>query len=119
MLTEIVIGIRHLIDDYTEPYTYSDARLEELIILTALQIKTEVTFQQDYTVDLDAMTLSPNPTASATRDENFIVLVALKAACILARSEAKKAAGQAISWKQKDSAVDRRGVGDAKLKIAK
>lgn len=100
--------VRYLIDDYAEPYTYTDARLEELIIVSAQLIVYSIDFDKDYTIDVDSCTISPDPTDSV-REDAFINLVSLKAACILFNAEAKAKAATAISVKDGLSTIDMSG----------
>jgi hypothetical protein len=116
--SELPLLVRHLIDDYSTPYVYSDARLIDLIVAAAQLIKIEVSFQQDYAVDMDAQTISPDPTEIDPKDDGFITLVSLKAACLLARSEAKTSSGRAIMFREGSTEVDRRGVSKEKMAIA-
>lgn len=90
--------LRHLIDDLDcTAYKYTDRRLEELLIVAAQFVNVEVDLRQEYTIDADQLTLEPDPTDRSQRDESFINLMILKAACILERAEARKAAGKAVS----------------------
>lgn len=95
---ECKLILRHLIDDLDcTDYKYTDRRLEELLIVAAQFVNVDVDLRQEYTIDADQLTLDPDPTARDARDESFINLMILKAACILERAEARKAAGKAVS----------------------
>jgi hypothetical protein len=78
---EMVRIVRHLVDDL-DAATYSDSRLEETVLVSAQMVQLQVTFDKTYTVDVDELLLTPDPTA-ATRDNAFINLVCLKTACII------------------------------------
>jgi hypothetical protein len=78
--------IRTLINDLGATPDYSDARLNDIFLVAAYQVDTDLNF--DYTVDMEAGTISPDPTT----DEIFINLATLKAACIIDRGNARLAA---------------------------
>lgn len=90
--TECVRLIRHLINDLVSPYKYDDDRLIELLIVSAQFVNQEVSFTTEYTIDLDELTLCPDPTNRSTRDDSMINLMTLKACCILDQSDARQAA---------------------------
>jgi hypothetical protein len=85
---EMVRIVRHIIGDLTEPYNYDDARLEECLLVSAQLVLGEVDFSVTYTIDVDQCTFSPDPT-EGTKDQNFILLVTLKTACLISQSEYK------------------------------
>lgn len=104
--TEMVGLLRNLIGDVAYPPTYSDDRLEQVILASAQFIITDLDFDQDYEADIDNGTLSPDPTDRTTvRDNSFINLTVLKAACMISTSEARLAVGQAISIRDGSSAI--------------
>lgn len=90
--TELVLILRNLVGDVCST-DYSDARLEEVILVSAQMILSEFSFQSTYTVDVAAASLSPDPT-DTPKDNIFIGLVTLKAACILARGALRDAAAR-------------------------
>jgi len=65
---------------------YSDDRLFNVLIVAAHYVVDEISFDNDYTVDISARTISPTPDAS------FINLVVLKAACIIDKGNMRLAA---------------------------
>ena len=79
---ELVPLLRNIINDVDEDnYTYTDARLEELLVVSAqLVIVDIVNLPTTYTVDVTQYSISPDPTS--TRDDAFINFVVLKAACL-------------------------------------
>jgi hypothetical protein len=93
-MPEMVRIVRHLINDLADSPTYADIRLGELILVAAQQVIAELTFDQTYSVNVDSLSLSPDPTAG-TRDDDFIHLTCLKAACILDLGAARARAGMA------------------------
>lgn len=81
---EIMVIVRELLGDVETPYTFSDSRMEQVIVVGAQFVNSEIEFDVTYTIDVDATTISPDPTSS--RDDLFISLVSLKTACILSRA---------------------------------
>ena len=112
--TEMVTILRHLIDDYVadndeSSATYKSTRLEEAILVSAQLAQTEgVNFGNTYTVDADACTLSPDPT-TGTKDNAFINLVSIKAACIILNSEYRTSANQGVKIVDGPSTIDLTG----------
>jgi len=121
--TEMVTILRHLIDDYVADSdesvaTYKHTRLEETILVSAQLAQTEgVNFTNTYTVDADACTLSPDPT-TGTKDNAFINLVCLKAACLILSSEYKTSASQSVKIVDGPSTIDLTGQSGSLQKIA-
>lgn len=105
--TEMVGLLRNLIGDVAYPPTYSDDRLEKVLLTSAQFVAMEVPFTADYVSDIDNGTLTPDPTDrdADTRDDSFINLTVLKAACMISTSEARVAVGQAISIRDGSSAI--------------
>src|SRR4051812_5151500 len=105
--TELVRVLRHFLDDLDETTPkYSDQRFQELLVVCALKVKHDVSFSTTYTIDLENIDITPDPSDSGTRDEDFMNLVCYKAAAILALSEYKTTSGQSIFIKDGSSAVD-------------
>jgi hypothetical protein len=103
--TEMGTMVRHLIND-TESTTYPDERIEMTILVAAQLISTEVDFEQTYTINVDSYQISPDPTATDAKDDGFINLVCLKAACIIASSEYKAYSLGAIRISDGPSSID-------------
>lgn len=116
--TECTLILRHSIDDFVSPYTYTDSRLQELITVAAREVLTQADFNVTYTVNIGAGTISPDPT-STPRDEYFITLITLKAICILAKSTARTASGQSISLSDHFSSINLGGIYQSKNNDAK
>lgn len=116
--TEILTMLRHMIDDLDIPYTYTDDRLQELILITGQQIQQEISFNTVYIISLDNMTIIPDPTGPSNRDEGFLWLDALKSACTIARSELKKISNSAIYVKDGERTVDMKGALQGKKEAA-
>jgi hypothetical protein len=110
---EMTTIVRQLIYDVDSTnYTYSDDRLETTILVAAQLVSTEIDFEENYIIDVEQCTLSPDPTdpttllASADKDDGFINLVSLKAACIIMGSEMKTQGLNAIRVSDGPSSVD-------------
>jgi hypothetical protein len=86
-LPEMVRIVRHLVADLASTPRYTDARLGEVILVAAQNVLAELTFDTTYTINVGNLYLSPNPTADATRDDVFMNLVCLRAACIIDTGE--------------------------------
>jgi hypothetical protein len=83
---EIPIIIRNLINDFTSPPIYDDARIQQLAVVAAQYVLMEVNLDKDYIIDVVNMTISPDPSAPESRDTDFIGFVSMKAACLLDQS---------------------------------
>ena len=99
---ELVKMLRYIIDD-VDCSAYTDDRLEETIIVSAQFVNLEIDFDKTYTIDVDQLILTPDPT-DAVKDDAFINLVVLKAGCIVLTGEAKAKALEAL--KMKDGPVE-------------
>lgn len=102
--------VRVLINDLDET-TYADSRIEEVTIVSAYQVYSSISFENTYTINLSAETISPDP--SDNSDIDFIALTALKAGCNILRWEAKTQASSAISMTDGPSSISLKGVYDA------
>lgn len=88
--TTLVAKLRYIINDYdSTSYTYSDATLEKFILVAASQVLQDIQ-SGEFAVDFDDATIDPDPTSSSDYDW-YSALVLLKAACMIARAELKKA----------------------------
>lgn len=83
---EITTIVRILINDYTSPYTYSDSRIAQTILVAAQYVQFDVNLDNKYTINLTSGTLSPDPTTLPDKDNIFINLTGLKTACIVDQS---------------------------------
>ncbi len=117
--TEIVTMVRYLINDYSASPTYSDDNLQTYILISAQYVQQENSFDASYTTNIDNLTLKPDPTVGAGRDEAFLWLVSLKTACGILRSELKLVSGQAIAITDEGSSIDLRGTLQGKIQAAK
>lgn len=105
---EMVRVLRFLINDL-DGSTYDDTRLEETLIVSAQLVYTGIDFNKSYTIDIDTLVLSPDPTASP-KDDWFINLVCVKAACIILGSEVKTLAAQSYRIQDGPAQIDTAGV---------
>ena len=80
---ELVPILRALISDFADEPVYSDARLEQLIVVSARFVEQEIDFDVNYTINVSACTISPDPTTATTPDKDaFSNFIVLKAACM-------------------------------------
>lgn len=104
--TECVEVVRVLINDMAATPTYADDRLERLVVIAALQLIQEVSFDTTYTVDVSKGTISPDPSNDDTKDNAFINLVCLKASVILLDSESRYYAINSLRVSDGPSSID-------------
>lgn len=97
--------VRNLIND-PDGSTYTDARVEQVILVAAQLLLGKADFQNDYTIDVDLLALSPDPTTVSPKDNNFINIVSLQAALIFLKGEAKTLAAQAYRITDGPSSID-------------
>lgn len=82
--------LRYLIDDVdSASYKFSDDRIETTLIVAAQLVTLEVDLGNAYTINVEACSLSPDPTDADTKDNAFINLVCLKAACVVIGSQVR------------------------------
>lgn len=93
---EIPIVVRTLVNDFDEPQQFSDERLLQIICVAAKYVEFDVVLDRKYFVDVANPAMNPDPTENE-RDEIFISLVSLKAACIVDQGVLRsKAAAEGI-----------------------
>jgi hypothetical protein len=112
--SEMVVVLRHMIDDLADTPKYSDDRLSQLILVGAQFVKAENPFETDYTINIENGVLKPDPTASSTRDDSFINLTLLRSACLLASSGLGKSASLGILVVEGPNRFDNRGANAGK-----
>lgn len=78
---ELTIITRTLINDFNEPYSYSDERIQQILTISAKYVQFDVNLEQKYAVDVSNLNITPDPTS--INDEIFVSLVCLKAACLV------------------------------------
>lgn len=104
--TEIVRIVRAIINDLTEPETYCSTKIEELIVIAAQLTKNEIETSTTYTTNISTVSISPDPTASSSRDDAFINLISLKTACLILNGEVKLAGAGNIKVSDASASVD-------------
>lgn len=77
---DMVMMLRILVSDMDSTPTYSDGRMEQILVVAAQYVQMELTFDNTYTIDLAGVGISPDPTALS--DDPFVNLTVMKAACI-------------------------------------
>ena len=107
--TEMVRIVRHLIND-VDATSYADDRLEETILVSSQLVLHEIDFDNTYTVDVDGLSLSPDPTGLANKDNAFINIISLKSACIILSSEVRTHGLNAIRMSDGPSSIDMTGI---------
>jgi hypothetical protein len=115
---ELPIILRYMIDDVSDTPKYSDDRLATMISLAAIFTQQENSFSREFVIDVTEPSISPDPTDSATRDNVFIALTTLKAACLLARAELKTISGQSVSIQSGRDRIDLTGNLRGKQQVA-
>ena len=115
--TEMTSLLRYVIND-TDATTreYTDERLQNLIVTSAQLTFGVVDFPRDYTISVANSGITPDPT-TGSRDNGFINLVILRAACVLAQGDYRASTNKAIVIKDGPSAVDPRGMVAAKKEL--
>lgn len=108
--TEIVTIVRVWINDLGDSPTYSDSRIQQVITVAAQNVIREVSFTQAYEVDVVNLTISPDPTLTDSRDNDFVAFSAIKTACILDQSTFRtKAVNEGIRTSLSPASIDVRG----------
>lgn len=105
--SQMVEMVRVLVDDMSTTPTYTDKRLQRVLIVSAYQILQETRFETTYVVNILEESITPDPT-DGVQDFNFINLWALKSACIIYGSEFKTQSMNAISVKNGPTSIDLR-----------
>lgn len=95
-----------MIGDDIEPFTYTDTQLTKMIVASARMVLIDAKFSTAYIIDAINQTITPDPLT--VPDNNFISLVALKAACLFNNGQATRNAGQAIRIVDNRSEIDLR-----------
>lgn len=101
---DLVLMVRVLVSDIATPQTYDDEYVQQVLITAGIMVDAEIPLPYDYTYDISALTISPDPLTS--EDSIFVALVPLKAACILIQGEFRQSLGQGIKVRDGDSAID-------------
>lgn len=116
---EAIEMLRVMVDDYGATPKYSDAQLTRVLVVAAYQVLTEVEFPAEYSVSISGQSITPDPSQGEGKNDSFMNLLCMKAACVIDRGTAATAAGRAISVRDGGSSVDLRGVFQGKFEILK
>ena len=94
---EMPLIVRSWINDLSDTPTYSDERIQQLIVVAAQYVIQEVDLRTNYAINVVNPDITPDPTLLEEKDFDFIGLTALKASCILDQSSLRtKAATEGI-----------------------
>lgn len=104
--SEAVGILRLVIADFDQPYKYTDDRLMKLLLAAGQLMQSELSFSQVYSIDVTTSLLTPDPALAATRDDGFLNLMVLKAACLLAGSGIIRGSEQAIDITDNKSRIN-------------
>ena len=108
---EMGLIVRHIIDDLDSTnYTFTDSRIEESILVAAQLIHNELEFVVTYLIEVDNMSLTPDPTALNPKDDDFIALVCLRSGLLLTNSLLRTYALKSFAIRDGASSLDMRGV---------
>ena len=81
---EMVPMLRIIINDVGAAPTYTDGRLETILVVAAHLIQTEISYSNTYVIKISDTTITPDPyTAGDTTFMNFTVM---KSACLVDQS---------------------------------
>lgn len=95
---EIPILVRNLINDLDTTPTYSDDRINQLAVVAARYVISEVNLNIEYSIDIVHAEITPDPSSPDSRDTDFVGFIALKSACLLDQSTFRtKAINEGIS----------------------
>lgn len=107
---ESIYMLRVLINDIdSSNYTYSDASLTQVLLVSANYVNQSVDFINDYTVSIQNESISPDPTEDP-KDPAFINLLVLKSACFILGGEMRTSANNSISVTDGPSTINMGGV---------
>jgi hypothetical protein len=115
---EMVTLLRHMIDDVGDTPKYEDERLMQLLLVGAQFARQENALSGEYIIDVENLSLKPDPTAATSRDDAFINLTVLKSACLLAGSGLGKGNAVGMLVVEGPYRLDTRGAGaDKQLQV--
>ena len=80
----MVTMLRILLNDNEDGVqTFTDKRLEQVLVMSASLVQQEINLDNSYTIQFLCGSISPDPTDSATEDSTFVNLVVMKSACMI------------------------------------
>jgi hypothetical protein len=114
---EAIPMLRALINDYGPTLKYSDARLEELLCVSAKLVYSEnISFDYTYSILISTHTISPDPIEIG--DAAFFNFVCLRAACLSDVGTLRtKALLSGVTAKMGPASLETKGYADAFIKI--
>lgn len=86
---EIPLLIRTIINDFTEPYSYSDERLQQIAVVSAQYVRSDIALKNNYTINISEPNITPDPCLLDNKDINFINFISLKSACFIDQSSCR------------------------------
>lgn len=108
--TEMTPILRYMINDLDSTnYAYTDARLQQSLLVGAQLVSTELTFNKDYEINVAGSSLTPDPT-DEPRDDSFINLVCLKSTVIIYGGELRLVSGKSLRVIDGPSQIDTTGM---------
>lgn len=109
--------VRILINDMEDVPTYTDNRLQFALLIGAQFVNNEFTMQHNYIINLNTMTITPDPVPEndTTNSDGWMLnLSTLKTAIFMLRNDLKLAALSAWSIKDIDVNIDLRNLAQYK-----
>lgn len=101
--TALVTMLRSIIGDM-DSAVYTDARLQQVLVVGAYHVSFSDTFLYDYQINLSVPDISPDPVE--VNDKDFSVLTVYKAACIIVSAESKTKNANGLSMRDGPSFID-------------
>jgi len=86
--TDTITSIRYIINDI-DSAKYTDARIKKAAVISANQIKIEITLSNNYTITISTDTISPDPSTSGNEDPDFINMIILKTSIMILQGEVR------------------------------
>lgn len=84
---EMTLMVRTLISDLdTVSPTYTDARIQQVIVVAGNYVQQEANLENTYTINITVPSITEDPTLAPNKDEVFVGLTCLKSACLLDQS---------------------------------
>jgi len=76
--TTLVTSLRVIIGDM-DSTSFTDARLQTILSVGATYVNAEISWVTTYTINIDTPSISPDPTLTATLNQDFSNFIVLKA----------------------------------------
>lgn len=109
--------VRVLINDMGEPYKFDDCRIERVLTVAAAQLVKELSFPNQYVVNISKQTITPDPSSTNPKDDDFLVLVSKKAAILMTDGEYRILSMSNMRVVDGPSSIDISGAVDATKKL--